>query len=503
MNSHWSLNTRSGLKLELLANFAGTGWSGLVQLACVPLYIKFMGIEAYGLIGFYLMLQAMVQVLDLGLSPTMNREMARYSVQPEKASEARDLVRTLEIGYWLIGFAICATILTASPWIGSHWIKASATPVPYIKHAVMLMALLAFFQWPVSFYQGGLMGLHRQVLYNSVAILFSTLSNVGAVLILWLVAPSVQAFFLWLVAVNAVKTALLAVLLWTSLPHAPSAPRFDFSRLQSVSRFAAGMTGITCIGLLLTQIDKVLVSKLLDLKTFGYYTLAWSLAGGLLIISGAVFNVIFPRMSAQVARGDENAIRQSYHRGSQLMAVTVLPLAAVIFFFSFDILRIWTRSSEIAVMVSPILRILVIGSGLNAVLFLPYALQLAFGWTKLTLLAGVVSVALVIPAMFPMTKYFGAVGAAAVWAGLNIVNMLVAVPIMHRRLLRHEAWGYFADIGFPLVTAISIAALGRVLLVHTGSPITTVTALASLWLASVFAAGFAAPRVRSWALAQL
>jgi len=98
MNLRWDAKSFSGFKVELLANFAGTAWSGAMQLLCIPFYIKFMGIEAYGLIGFYLMLQATLQVLDLGLSPTMSREMACYSVQPEKAAEARDLVRTLETG---------------------------------------------------------------------------------------------------------------------------------------------------------------------------------------------------------------------------------------------------------------------------------------------------------------------------------------------------------------------------------------------------------------------
>src|SRR5204862_2105772 len=96
-------------------NFAGVGWSALVQIACVPLYLRFLGIEAYGLVGFYLMLQAILQVLDFGLSPTMNREMARYSVQPEKAAEVRDLVRTLEACYWLIGIAIGAVMLATAP----------------------------------------------------------------------------------------------------------------------------------------------------------------------------------------------------------------------------------------------------------------------------------------------------------------------------------------------------------------------------------------------------
>ena len=97
-------------KSNLFANFAGAGVAALLQLAFIPFYIKFLGIEAYGLIGFYIMLQAVLQVLDLGLGPTMNREMARYSVLPDKAGEARDFTRTLEIGYWVLGISAGAVI---------------------------------------------------------------------------------------------------------------------------------------------------------------------------------------------------------------------------------------------------------------------------------------------------------------------------------------------------------------------------------------------------------
>ena len=104
------------VKRNIIANFAGQGWAALMALAFVPLYIKFLGIEAYGLIGFFAMLQGAFQILDLGLSQTMNREMARYSALPDKAGEARDLVRTLEVGYWAIGIVISIVVITASPF---------------------------------------------------------------------------------------------------------------------------------------------------------------------------------------------------------------------------------------------------------------------------------------------------------------------------------------------------------------------------------------------------
>jgi O-antigen/teichoic acid export membrane protein len=486
----------------LLANFAGSGWSALMQLVCIPLYIKFMGIEAFGLIGFYLMFQAITQVLDLGLSPTMNREMARYSVQPEKAAEARDLVRTLEAGYWLIGLVVAIILIGASTWIATHWIKANVLPFHTVREALLLMGILAFFQWPVSFYQGGLMGLHRQVLFNTVRIGVVTLNGGGAVLILWLVSPTIQAFLLWQIVVNAAQAVVLAMLLWKCLPATHRAPRFEFSLLRNIGRFAAGVGGITLIGLALTQIDKVVVSKLLSLTMLGYYILASAAANSLLIIAAVIFNVIFPRMSAQVAAGDENGLRQSYHTGSQLMAVLVLPLAAVLSFFSFDVMHLWTRNIDAASFAAPVLRILIIGSALNALLFLPYSLQLAFGWTRLNLTVGLISIVIIIPATVVATKHFGPIGAATVWVALNVMNMLVVVPIMHKRILPHEARGYFKDVGLPMVAIIVTAALARLAFPNLTTPGGTIAALSSVWICCQIVSVLVAPRLRSWTLAQ-
>jgi O-antigen/teichoic acid export membrane protein len=215
-----------------------------------------------------------------------------------------------------------------------------------------------------------------------------------------------------------------------------------------------------------------------------------------------VFNVVFPRMTAQVAARDESGLRQNYHNGSQLMAVIVLPIAAVLSFFSFEILRLWTRNNEMAAFAAPILSILVIGSALNALLFLPYAVQLAFGWTKLNFMAGLVSLAIIIPVIVPITKYFGPVGAAAVWAVLNFLNILIVVPIMHRRILRQELWAYYGDIGFPLIVVLGMTLLARLAFANLRTPGSTAMALIGAWLSAFGAAAIAAPGIRSWILKQ-
>lgn len=501
MRGGWSARSASRLKVSLLANFAGTACSAAVQLACIPLYIKFLGIEAYGLIGFYLMLQQMLQVLDLGLSPTINREMARYSVQPDKAVEAGDLVRTLEAAYWVVGIAIGLAIFAASPWIANHWIKAGAISTRAVRQTVAIMGVLAFFQWPISFYQGGLMGLGRQILYNVLRVGAVVVTHGGAVLILWLISPTIQFFFLWLSIVGAVQVMFFAVFLWKSLPSSDRAPRLDFSLLRGIRGFVAGMSGITAFSLILGQADKVILSKVLTLKMFAYYSVAGTFGMGVSMIVGAVFNTIYPRFSALVVVRDEPSLKSLYHRSTQLMAVLILPLAVVLAFFSADLLQLWTRNSDVAQNAGPIAALLVVGTAVNGIMNLPYALQLAYGSTSIGLSITAALTLVVVPALWFMATHYGGVGAAFVWVGLQTANLLVGVPWTHRRFLRHEMAEWFLrDIGPSLVAVLLMAGLARVVIASPMRLPEALMILPSVLIAVSLAGAFAARQVRFYLL---
>ncbi|MGH9879537.1 MAG: oligosaccharide flippase family protein, partial [Nitrososphaerales archaeon] len=66
------------LKRNIIANYASQIYVTLIGIVMVPLYVRYMGAEAYGLVGFFAMLQAWFQLLDMGLTPTMARETARF-----------------------------------------------------------------------------------------------------------------------------------------------------------------------------------------------------------------------------------------------------------------------------------------------------------------------------------------------------------------------------------------------------------------------------------------
>ena len=103
------------LKRNLIANYLGQVWNPLMGLAFVPLYFKYLGIEAYGLIGLFALLQAYLSLLDMGMTPTLSREMARFTGGSRSAQSIRDLLCSIEI----ITFGI-AGLIASGIALGAH-----------------------------------------------------------------------------------------------------------------------------------------------------------------------------------------------------------------------------------------------------------------------------------------------------------------------------------------------------------------------------------------------
>jgi O-antigen/teichoic acid export membrane protein len=494
----------SPVKRNLLANFAGNGWTALMSLAFIPLYIHFMGIEAYALVGVFVTLQALAVLLDMGFSSTLNREMARLSVQEDTMQQMRDLLRTLEVVFWPVALLVGGALLLLAPFIANHWLRVDALPAATTQQAIMLMGAALALQWPFGLYSGGLLGLQRQVLLNGIVIVAATLRGAGAVLVLWLVSPTITAFFAWQIVSSFVQTALVALFLWRSLAEPGRRASFRRGVIREIWRFAAGMSGITVLAVVLTQLDKIILSRLLSLEMFGYYTLAGVVATSLYRLIGPIFSALYPRFTELVARGDQATLRQLYHRSCQLMSVAILPAAIVVALFSGEILLLWTRNETTVGQTAPILSLLIVGTALNGLMNLPYALQLAHGWTKLAFYSNVVAVIALTPLIFFATSRFGAVGAAAVWVLLNSGYVLVCLQIMHRRLLRGEKWRWYGeDVGLPLTAALLAAGLGRWLLPKGLGLPGTLAWLAGVSILTLLASGLATPLMRGWAIQRI
>lgn len=489
------LPTASGVRRNVVANLLGRSWPTILGFLCVPVYVRILGIEGYGLVGFFAAMQAMFSLLDVGLSASLNRELARHSAKPGDPARERDLVRTLEMIYWALALVVGALIVAAAPSIALRWVQPERLSPGEIENAVRMMGLVLALQFPFTLYEGGLLGLQRQVALNLVIAAAGTLRFAGAAAVLVWWSPTLTAFFGAQLVASALLTMATAWLLWRSLPPASRASRFDRAALARVWRFAAGMLGISITAVILVQADKIVLSRLLSLEAFGYYALAATVAAGLYAIISPVFLAVFPRFSQLVALGDEAALRETYHRVAQTMSAALLPVAIVLALFSWDIVRLWTGSAAIAGEAALLVTLLAVGTGLNGLMNVPYALQLAHGQVRLTLVANVVAIAILVPLMIVLARRVGAAGVAATWVLLNAGYVTVVLALMHRRLLRGEL-GTWArrDVGAPLLAALAVAGAARLLLPPAPRPVLAeLSLLATVLLLTGAAAAAAVP----------
>ena len=434
-------------------------------LAFIPLYIRYLGVEAYGLIGFYAVLQAWLTLFDVGITQTLNREMARFSAGVHTPQSIHNLLRSLELIVVTLAVVMCLLVWLSSGYISTHWLNAQKLNSDEIANAVVLMGFVIALRFIEGIYKGALLGLQKQIAVNIVSVVIATLRYGGVVAVLAWYATSIKVFFIWQALSSIVSVMVLVYLVYKVLPKPDKMPKFSIQAISKVWRFASGMLGITFLALLLTQVDKILLSKLITLESYGYYTLAATMAGGLALIAAPTTQAIYPKMVEYVAKEKQQELINLYHQGAQLISVLIVPVAVMLIFFGKDIVYLWSGNINLATKTTPILLPLVLGSYLNGLMWMPYQLQLAHGWTSLTVKVNSVAVALLIPAIFLVTPRYGAVGAAWLWAVLNAGYVTVGIHYMHNKLLSTEKWQwYWDDVIKQLLSAIAVVAIANLLM---------------------------------------
>jgi O-antigen/teichoic acid export membrane protein len=478
------------VKRNVIANIVGKGAAALFSLIFVPLHLKYLGIEAYGLVGFYATIQAMFLLVDMGFSGAFTRAIAGLSVSTDKEQEIRDLCRTFEVLFLLLGGITALLIVVLSQPIAGHWVHPENISFSSIASTIGLMGVSIGLQFPFMIYQGGLLGLQRQSMLSGLNIAAGLLRGLGGLLVLMFVDSSSSAFVAWQVLVS-------------SLPRSEEACRFNFDLIVPLWRFAAGIAGISVCSVVLMQADKLILSRMITLEQFGYYSLASMTAGIPFMLAGPINNAVYPRLTQLVVLKQSSELALFYHRACQITAVLVIPAGLFLVIFSKEFMLLWTGNPTVARNTHQLISILAAGSTLLAIMYIPYALQLAFSWTKLTLYFNISSIIILIPAMIWLTRMYGALGACIVWLLLNAAYVLGMIQLMHKRILPNEkpAW-YRDDLGKPLCSVLLVMVISKLIVDPAMPKLGLAFLLILTLLISTFVAAMSAPLIRVMALAR-
>lgn len=446
----------SSFRASVFASYASQIYIALVGIVLMPVYLRLMGAEAYGLVAFFTVLQAWFQLLDFGLSPTLARECARFHGGATDALALRRLVRALELIFLVLGCSASIGLAVGADWIASNWIKADSLPVEQIALCVQLMAATIAMRWMSGLYRGALGGLEQLVWLGGFNVAVATARFVLVVPVLQTAGATPIVFFVYQVLVATVELLALAWRTYARLPRIAPRARVGLHLMALRERlgFSLSIAFTGAVWVAVTQTDKLILSKMLPLADYAHFTLAVLLASGVTIISGPLSAALLPRLSRLYAEGASAEAINLYRQATQGMALAAGTLALVLAAAAEPVLFAWTGDRALAHSTAPLLQFYALGNGILALSAFPYYLQFAKGDVRLHLVGNAIFLVVLVPSIVFATVRSGAVGAGMTWLIANLLYATLWVPLVHRKFAPgiHVAW-LTRDVATILVPA--------------------------------------------------
>jgi O-antigen/teichoic acid export membrane protein len=438
----------STLRRNIVANIAGGGLIAGLNLVAIPLQLKILGVGAYGLVGLITTLQVALSALDLGLSATATRLVA--SERDNKSNALSSVITSMVTIFWIMAVGIAATFYFLAPWVATNWLKGTTVQADIVTNSLRLMAIYVALRWPVSIYAGLITGVERLDVLNVLKTTSASLRLLGGIAVL-LAGARLEGFLLWFAISGAIEVIAYAITAHALVPSLKFRPRISVTALRGIWTFSLSMNLIALSSLLLTQLDRLVISTLLSLEALGYYTLAYTAAHGISLLQVAVNGASFPAFS-RATREAPGMLRSRYLKTTELMAYCyALPCCALLF-FTHEILSLWIDhvSADRAFVA---LIVIEVGFFLNAMVSSSYLVALACGQPKVPLKVNAVAIALYVPLLYLMVATGGILGAAFCWLALNVYYWLTLLPIVSASFLGLKVSIWLRQAVVPFVIA--------------------------------------------------
>jgi O-antigen/teichoic acid export membrane protein len=429
---------------NIAANYLGQVYTSLIAILTVPLLVEYMGIEAYGLVGFYAMLQGWFVLLDMGLTTAISREAGRYRGGGTDGLALRRLLRALEGLFLTLGAVAMLAMLVGANAIATHWLKIEALDAKQVQHVLSIIALIVVLRWVCGLYRGIITGFEQQVWLSAFTSVVATIRFVFVLPYLIFVGATPMHFFGYQLAIAVVELFILVTKTYRIMPAIVPPVRilWQWEPLHNVMQFALSAAFTSAVWVLVTQADKLMLSGMIPLSEYAVYTMGVLVAGGITILTSPVVAAVTPRMVKLDAEGDEIGLLKLYRECTQLVGVVIIPFVLVFALFPVQVITAWTGQVGIVTRAAPILSLYAIGNGILAFAGLSYMLQVARGNLTLHVAGNVIFVLLFLPILYFAVTRFGMLGAGYAWIITNLFPFVVWLPIVHRKFLKgvHPRW---------------------------------------------------------------
>lgn len=352
------------LKRNTLYNLTGSLTLVAVNLITLPLYLHLIGNARYGVLAIVMLLLGYFNFFDLGLARATANRIARLHDAP--AVEREHVFWTalgLNTGFGLVGGLVLYGVAGAT---FAHFFK-----MPDAMRAEVLSTL----PWlaasvPVATLSGVLVGTlegrERFGVVNSLQVLGSLLFQLTPLTVAYVHGPSLDWLIPAAILARAASMLPLAAAVVRALPlRGAGGPQRALAK--PLLGYGGWVTATSLVSPILETLDRLLIGSVLGAASVTHYTVPSELASRFRMLPAAMARSLFPRLSSQ---NSADASRQTADSVGVLAAL-LTPLIVLGILVMAPFLTLWV-GADFAAHAAPVGQIIMVGTWINSLAFLPY-----------------------------------------------------------------------------------------------------------------------------------
>ncbi|MBU1885938.1 oligosaccharide flippase family protein [Patescibacteria group bacterium] len=388
--------------------FLGISWLGgsrvftrIISLASIAILARILQPAQFGIFGIATLVLSFLEIIsETGINV--------FLIQEKQIKQYIDTAWVISI---IRGICIFLIILLLSKPLSIFF----TTP-----EVLILLRLISLLPLIKGFINPAILNYQKNLFFNKEVYLRSGLFviSTAVTLIIALLTSSTTSLVWGLIAAAIIETIF-------SLIFIKPLPKLKLERKQTRLIIHRGkwMTLVGISNYLFHQGDDLIVSKFLGQKTLGFYQMAYKISTlpitEVADIFGRVSFPIYTKISA-----DKKRLRKAFIKTLGTISILVLPLSAIIFFFSSQLIFFVLGPNWLDIV--PIIKILAIFGAIRAISGSSSSVLLALKKQREVSNITLISLIGMMVAIFPLMNKFGIMGVA----GATLVGSITALPLI-------------------------------------------------------------------------
>ncbi|HVP55732.1 MAG TPA: oligosaccharide flippase family protein [Candidatus Eisenbacteria bacterium] len=429
--------TRGGrIVVAVSSGAAARTLSSLLTLVSLPLAVRYLGAERFGLWATITSTVVFLNLLDFGVAGTLTNHIAHSYAVGDWKSAARYTTNALTLTVAMVGLAGLAL---ATAWSRIDWMKllnvGTSVPRGEVTATVAAAAGLMLLGLPASLSSRIFAG-YQEVQFNNLVIAVATVANlVGLLTGIVLRVPMPALFLMAAGGVTLCNLAALAgTLLWYKPWLRPQMTWLAWPMVRELLSSGSGFFLIQVAGAVVFSSDNVVVSHYLGAAQVTPYNVTWRLVGLTAVMQSLLFPALWPAFAEAYAGRDYGWMRRAFRLTMWGTVALNSGFAVALMAVGKPVIRWW--AGEAAVPSTALLAAMALWSLISGCMTVESCLLAAVNRTREQGVFSVLAAALNLVLSIVLVQRIGAVGVISGTILSYLLVLIVPQSLIARSVLR-------------------------------------------------------------------